>query len=129
MTTFEIPPAVDTSWRDDLQAASDALTILRLPAAGIDAEHMVDLARAAGDKICQKLDRYDPIPGVLPGTPPEPLRVAHANVTVNLWRSKDAPAGVIGSWAPDDVTEMIPGDPLAGQMHLIMPYKGRWGIG
>lgn len=115
------------TWRDDDQAAADACTVLRLATTGVDYDAMLVQAHAAGDRICLHLDRLDPIPGVEPGVPPASLRVAHANVTVELWRRKDAPSGVANSWAPDLVGTGYGADPLAGSYHLIDPYKGRWG--
>ena len=124
-----IPPAYDTTWRDDDQAATDAAGILRLATAGPDFERLTICARAAGNHICSFLDRTDPLPGVTPGEPPEDLRFAQAHVTVELFRRKDAPFGVLDAWSPDSGTARIGNDPLAGVKNLILPYKARWGLG
>lgn len=127
MTT--IPPAYDTTWRNDQQAAQDAARILRLPLAGAEFDRLVVCAEAAGDHICQFLDRPGPIPGVEPGIPPQPLRYAHGNVTVELFRRKDIPFGVMGGWNQDDGgSTFVSPDPLAGVKFLITPYKARWGL-
>lgn len=127
MSDYTIPPFVDTSWRNDSQAANDAALILRLPAGSVDGQWLLQCAGAAGDAICLELDRLDPIPGIIPGFPPNALRNAHARATVNEFRSKDAPNGVVNSWAPDDAAEIVAGDCLVGVRPLIRPYKARWG--
>jgi len=129
VSVAQIPPPVDTTWVNDAQAATDAATILRLASSGADYDRLLELAGAAGELICLYLDRTDPIPGVLPQTPPPPLRTAHANVTVELWRRKDAPFGVLDAWSPDGTATRIGSDPLQGVHHMITPYKAGWGIG
>ena len=124
-----LPAAYDTTWRNDTLAAQDAAVILRLPKAGPEFERLVTMAGAAGEDICQFLDRPSPIPGVEPGKPPDGLRAAQAQVTVELYRRKDAPFGIVGGWNADDggATHISP-DPLAGVKPLITPYRARWGL-
>lgn len=120
---------VDSSWRDDDQAAADALGVLKLSPTGPDAALMLDYAAEAGDLICLELDRLDPIPDIEPGVPPPPLRGAHRDVTVTLWRRKDAPDGVVNAWSTDVIPVDISADPLAGVRARITPFKGGWGVG
>jgi hypothetical protein len=130
MSQAGIPPLdLDETWRNDPQAAADAAKILRLPATSPEMERLTVCAVAAGNHICQFLDRTEPIPGVIPGDPPATLRYAHSNVTVELYRRKDTPFGVMGGWNADDggATHISP-DPLAGVKFLIMPYRARWGL-
>lgn len=129
MTQSGIPPAYDQSWRNDAQAAADAAAVLRIPTVGADAERLKVCAKAAGFHISTFLDRTEPIPGIVAGDPPEDLRFAHAQVTVELFRRKDAPFGVLDAWSPDTGVARIGTDPLAGVKNMILPYRARWGIG
>ena len=124
-----IPPLYDTTWRDDTQAAQDAARVLRLPTSGGEFPRLEVCAVAAGKAICAYLDRVGPIPGVEPGVPPGPLRFAHSHVTVELYRRKDAPFGVLDAWSADTGTVRVGSDPLSGVKVLINPYRSRWGIG
>lgn len=131
MSELAIPPAVDMTWVDNTQAATDAALILRLNPlpSGPDFDRLLEMAVSAGALICLHLDRLEPIPGAIPGTPPALLRTAHANVTVELWRRKDAPSGGANSWAPDQTPQQLPtNDPLYASLALIEPYRNRWGI-
>jgi hypothetical protein len=131
VSNLSIPPSVDTSWRDDAQAAADALAILKLSATGPEAANMLQLAAAAGDRICNRLDRdaANPIPGSLPGVPPPTLRHAHALQTVYEWRQKDVGLGVANSWSPDQTGLVGTADDFApGVEDSITPYRARWGI-
>lgn len=129
MSDAYIPSPVDVSWRDDLQAATDAALVLKLSPTGPDFDRLYALAQSAGELICLHLDRYEPIPGTLPQTPPPPLRFAHSHVTIELWRRKDAPFGVLNAWSTDDVAVRIGNDPLAGIIPVIEPYRSHWGLG
>jgi hypothetical protein len=128
-TPVQVPPYVDISWRDDLQAAGDAAAVLRISMSSPEAARLTLCAQAAGLHICRYLDRKEPIPGVTPGVPPEDLRFAHAHVTVELYRRKDAPFGVLDAWSPDSGATRIGSDPLSGVKTMITPYKNRWGLG
>lgn len=129
MAQTDIPPQVDSTWRDDLQAAGDAAEILRIPQSGPEFDRLKLKAITAGEHICQYLDRTEPIPGHGIGVPPPALRTAQAQVTVELYRRKDAPFGVLGGWNQDDGGQTyISPDPLAGVKPLIMPYKARFGL-
>jgi hypothetical protein len=123
-----LPPAVDISWANIPQAMADAAQILGFTAGGPQEVALEPFAEAALSSIGLYLDRTEPINGSVPGVPPPPLRTAHATVTVNLWRAKDAPHGVRNAWSDDQVAETIPGDPLVGVYASINPYKGRWGL-
>jgi hypothetical protein len=51
-------------------------------------------------------------------------------VTVELYRRKDAPFGVLNSWSENDVGPVRIGtDPLKGVEHLLAPYAHRYGVG
>ena len=129
MAETAIPPAtLDESWRDDPLAARDAAAVLRLPPSGAEFARLEVCAVAAGVHICQFLDRWSPIPGVTPGVPPGPLRFAQSQVTVELYRRKDAPFGVLDAWSPDSGTVRVGTDPLSGVKSLLTPYRTHWGI-
>lgn len=128
MSSVQIPPSVDTTWRDDVQAANDALLVMKLARDPANVDLLTLYAIEAGDLICLYLDRTDTIPGVIPGTPPPALRGAHRDVTVELYRRKDAAFGVLNAWSPDDGAIRISADPLRGVYARITPYKANWGL-
>lgn len=128
MTNLDIPPPVDMTWVNSALAADDALKILGLTVDPGSQAMMLPFAESAGSLICLYLDRITPIPGSIPGTPPPALRNAHANVSAELWRRKDAPFGVLDAWSPDTIGVRITPDPLNGVRNMLDPYRSRWGL-
>jgi hypothetical protein len=114
------------AWCDDARAVADAMAILKLPA-GDPAEEQLEVAAASAcEKITAFLDRDDDDPIV---GDPSALRTAHAQVTIELYRRKDAPFGVLNAWSADEVPLRISNDPLRGVHKLLLPYKSGWGVG
>ena len=118
--------AVDQTWCDDVQAVNDALTILALPTSAANQNMLRPFAESACQLISNFLDRLTPFGA--PGVAPAPLRTAHAQVTCELYRRKDAPFGVLNAWSQDEVAVRIGNDALAGVKPSILPYKERWGL-
>lgn len=123
-----IPPTMDVSWRDDQQAADDALAILHLSVGGIEAATMLELAGTAGDRICLRLDRTTPIEGADLVTPPI-LRSSHAIQTAYEYRQKDVGLGTTTAWSPDQVPLSTSNSDFApGVLESITPYREQWGM-
>lgn len=112
------------AWCDDDRALSDALSILRLPASDLDKDRLAICVTEACELISNELDRADaPIEG-----DPATLRMVHAELSVELYRRKDAPFGVLNAWSPDEIALRIPGDPLAGFRARLLPWKLDYGV-
>lgn len=123
--------ALDTdvpAWVDPVTVLADVLDILRLPASDADAARIEALIPTAAHLVDGFLDRGD---DPLPVAPPmHPLvRTGMTNVTVELYRRKDAPFGVLNSWTPDGMATRISSDPLASSRKLLQPLKRHWGLG
>lgn len=121
------PTAPDqTVWWDTPATLARALDVLRLDSGDVDAGRVATLVLAAGARINDVLDRCPDNP--VPVPPPAPLADAIVQVTVELYRNKDAPPSSIDgliaqSWRAPSV------DPVAGVRAMILPYKQRFGIG
>jgi hypothetical protein len=114
-------------WWDAAAVASAALAQLRLEAGDVDAGRVVSAVDPAGQAINQYLDR-DPADAYTVATAPPQLQDAVVQVTVELYRRKDAPPTSIdgmlaGAWRPASI------DPLSGVRSLIAPFRARRGIG
>jgi hypothetical protein len=118
---------IDHSWCDDAAAAAAAIEIMRLTTAPPDEqERVLECAVAACDLISQYLDRCTPFDST---AIPAALANAHVQVTIELYRRKDAPFGTLNTWSPDDAPLTVPGDPLRAVMTQILPFKERWPVG
>lgn len=112
------------AWCDDDRALADALAILRLPASDLDKDRLALCVTEACELITDELDRGDtPITG-----DPVTLRMIHAELSVELYRRKDAPFGVLNAWSPEDVALRISSDPMVGFRHRLEPWKLDYGV-
>ena len=60
----------------------------------------------------------------------EPVLVqAAVELTVEVYRTKDAPWGVLDAWSADTVPVRISSDRLRSIRSLAIPYKERLGVG
>lgn len=118
-------PPTPPEWWDIPATTAAALEILRLDTDDEDAGRVETCATVACTAIDHYLDRCDPLPS--PG-PPDVMQAA-AMTTVEIYRRKDAPFGVLNSWSPDDYGPVRIGvDWLNGVRFLLLPYKCAWGI-
>lgn len=122
--------ALDTdvpAWVDPTVVLADVLDVLRLPATDDDADRIEALIPSAARLVEDFIDRGD---NPLPDAPPmHPLvRTAMANITIELYRRKDAPFGVLNGWSPDESVVRINTNPLRGMLHVLLPLKVQWGI-
>lgn len=116
-----VPPAV-SAWDTD-RIVSRALEVLRLGTEDPDAPRVYDAAQAA----MRLVDVYvDAVEDGLPVTPP--MEAAAVQVTVEMYRRKDAPFGVIDAWSQDATAIRVSGDPLSGVLLTLLPAKARWGV-
>ena len=115
------PPAVNP-WEVAL-VASQALQVLRLDVGDPDAPRVAELAETACDLIDTDLDRTDPLTIIA-----APLLTAAVEVTIELYRRKDAPFGVLDSWSADGTAVRIPADPLRAHRAVLSRYKQREGV-
>lgn len=142
----EVPAAVAGSWHDAIPAiAAAAIAQLRLTGGDVDAPRIAGKAPAACAAIDGYLDlrRFDaylaPIPGRVTYTyggaevtayaadeaPPDVLDAA-VQVTIELYRRKDASFGVLTSGVEP---VRISADVLRGVASLLDPWREGWGIG
>ena len=117
------PPAANVWDVNDI--AQQALDVLRMEGTDVDAGRVTDCAEIATRRIDQALDATVPI-----DTSTEPPLVQAAVIkTVEEYRTKDAPWGVLDAWSADTVPVRISSDWLRSVRVLIMPYKERFGCG
>jgi len=114
-------------WVDADQVLADVLDVLRLPPTDDDSDRIAALIPAAAELIKTYLDRDTE---ELPAAPPmHPLiQTAMTNCTIELYRRKDAPFGVLNSWSPDEMVVRISTDPLRGVMKILLPLKLQFGV-
>jgi len=108
--------------------ADEARRVMRMDPADPDAYRVEAAATATLELVEGYLDRDDD-----PIGPPAPnaLRVACVNTTVEMYRRKDAPFGVLDSWSTSSEfgPVRIGTDWLKGVEYLIDPYRNSFGIG
>lgn len=128
MSTVPAVPPADAGWLDVEAAYQMALGILRLSDLDPDAQRVHEAAEAACQLVAEYLDLCGPWET---GTPvPAPITQGCGMATVDLYRRKDAPFGVLNAWSPDDIGALrIGGDWMSnGTKFLLLPYKCAWGI-
>lgn len=114
-------PAVNI-W-DQAAIVADALAVLRLDAADVDAERIEVAATEATEQIDAELDRVD----VLDTTLVVSLHGAAVDLTVSLYRRKDAGTGMAATYTSGG-TAAVDVDPLAKVRLMVLPWKKRWGL-
>lgn len=119
-------PSTVPAWADVDDIATAARAVLRMDAADQDADRVLEAAASAVALVDNYLDRAeDPI--VPPA--PQPVTDAAVQVTVELYRRKDAPFGVLNSWSDSDIGPVRIGtDVLKGVESLLSPYAHRYGV-
>lgn len=127
MTMPEDPWALPT-WAGDLDEIIDAALVqLRMDPSDADAARLQHHAATA----VRRIDKFlDPGTGPTYSFPPPPeLFEAAVNVTVRLFKAKDAPFGVMGGYSDFDTGPItVPADPLLGVYPLIRPLKLSFGV-
>jgi len=103
------------------------LTTLRLDPSDPDAPIVTDAMYAAVALIDQYLDRAVPLPGP---PPPAPVQQAVEQLTIELYRRKDAPFAMLNTTLPEqDLALDISGTgTLQPVTALLQPYRQRWGF-
>jgi hypothetical protein len=119
------PPLDDQSWVD-VQATYEAVLItLRVTTADPDAGIILESITGAASLIDQFLDRTDP----LTSPPPGPVQQALEQLTIELYRRKDAPFNLLNATVPEDVPVDISSlGAIQSVAPLIQPWKQRWGF-
>jgi len=114
-------------WVDTDQVLSDVLDVLRLQPTDDDVDRIEAQIPTAADLVANYLDRdADPLPDAPPMNPL--VRTAMTNATIELYRRKDAPFGVLNGWSPDEMAIRVSTDPLRGVMKILLPLKQRFGV-
>jgi hypothetical protein len=124
----DLPVDTVPAWVDADQVLADVLAQLRKQPGDVDADRIEATIPAAADLVRDYLDRdADPLPDAPPMHPL--VRTAMTQVTVELYRRKDAPFGVLDAWSPDDVPVRVSSDPMRGVVAILLPLKRKFGIG
>lgn len=119
-------PTTTPSWGDPDLIAQMALKVLRMDQNHEDVPRVERAAVAAMELVDRYMDRADD-PLVTPT--PQPVTDAAVQVTVEVYRRKDAPFGVLQGFSDTDVGPVrIGSDALKGVESLLMPYSHRYGV-
>jgi hypothetical protein len=119
------PPAA-APW-DVEDIASRALAILRLDDTDDDAPRVQTAAIEATELADQFLD-YAETPWTSSSEIPAPVVGGAVNLTVELYRRKDAPFGVADAWSIDGALVHLSADVLKGVRGMLRPYRSRRGV-
>ena len=117
------PPAANTWDVNDITA--QALAVLRMDGTDVDAGRVADSADVAVARLDAYLDSVDPVDTTVI---PELIQGA-VELTVEVYRTKDAPWGVLDAWSADTVPVRISSDRLRSVRSLIIAHKARFGVG
>ena len=122
----DVLPPVANSWDIDVLVPM-VLAVLRREPDTADADD--PRVRQAVMVATRRLDHYlDATTDVLPMAEPELVEAA-VELAVEVYRSKDAPFGVIDAWSADTVPLRISSDRLRNVRSLAVPHKARFGVG
>lgn len=118
----QVPPG---AWWDIPGTVAAALAIMRMDQSDEDVPRVEAAAVAVCSLIDEYLNRVDPMPSPTPG----PVRMGAVFGTVEAYRRKDAPFGVLDSFSASDLgPTRIGADVLRGIESMIRPYKQQWGV-
>lgn len=107
--------------------ADGAMAVMRLAPTDPDASRVTECAAAALEMVEGYLDR-DTDPLVEPA--PQALVNGCVYATVEIYRRKDAPFGVLNSWSDSDLGPVrISNDWLKSVEYLLAPYRASFGVG
>ena len=102
------------------------MAVLRMDPADPDAPRVLEAATSAIRLVDEYLDRADD--PIVPPTP-QPVLDAAVQVTVEAYRRKDAPFGVLNSWSENDLGPVRIGtDALKGVEPQLDPFAHRYGV-
>lgn len=109
----------------DAQTLADAaLAIMRLEAADVDADRILEAAGVAIVLVSKELD-YE----TAPATVEVSVSDAAVMLTVELYRRKDAPFGVTDSWTVDGASIRVSSDVMRGVRSQLAKSRSRWAVG
>lgn len=121
MTAPFVPPPAVNLW-DTAAIAASALAVLRFGSGDVDEDRVKAAAVAACGLVDHQVDRLEPI------TPTATMTDSAVQVTIELYRRKDAPFGTTNAWSQDTVAAVLAGSPLTGVVGELLPDKERWGL-
>ena len=117
------PWSGDPAW-----VVEKTLEILKMNESDPDVPRIQRLAQAVMALVAHRLDCPVPFddPSVAPI--PDPIAEACVNATVEAYRRKDAPFGIVGAWSADGVSMRVSRDWLDAVYFALQPYRQRFGI-
>jgi hypothetical protein len=101
-----------------------AQAILRMEWDDPDAIILASYVPSATALVDAELDATE----VISDPPPQPVNHAAVFLTVELYRRKDAPFGVLNAWSVDDVMIRVGPDVMRSVRSMILPFKQRFGV-
>lgn len=130
-STSTTPRAIqdDYPWLDPDVVLADVQATLRMKATDPDIARIEDEHIPAAAALVDAFLDYPSDAPLTPVPPMHPLtRQAMTQLTIELYRRKDAPFGVLNAWSPDDVALRISTNPIQGVFHILLPLKKGFGI-
>jgi hypothetical protein len=107
------------------EITAQALAVLRLGPGDVDVARIEEAALIA----TVRLDGYlDAVEAVDTTALPDLVQGA-VELNIEVYRTKDAPWGVLDAWSADTIPMRISSDRLRSIRSLVIPRKQRWGIG
>jgi hypothetical protein len=107
------------------EITAQALAVLRLGPGDVDVARIEEAALIA----TVRLDGYlDAVEAVDTTALPDLVQGA-VELNIEVYRTKDAPWGVLDAWSADTIPVRISSDRLRSIRSLVIPRKQRWGIG
>lgn len=121
------PPLADGAWCDQAVTLDHVLNTLRLDPTDPDAPIVAEALLSAIAQIDQHLDRVTPLPGP---PPPPPVQQAVEQLTIEMYRRKDAPFAMLNTTLPeqDVALDISANGALQTVSALLAPYRQRQGF-
>lgn len=121
VVSIPAPPAPQP-W-DHAAVVAGALAVLRLTPEDDDADRVDAAAQTAEELLDKFVDAPEPLPTITPA-----MLTGAVDLTVEIYRRKDAPFGVLNAWAVDDIPIRIGSEILRGVRGIVGHTRQRWGV-
>jgi hypothetical protein len=105
------------------QIVAKALAVLRLEETDLDMAQVSFAESMATELLDDELDTTEPLASISSA-----VEGGAVHLTVEIYRRKDAPFGVLNAWSPDEIAVRVGSDVMRGVRSIVRHAKERFGL-